>query len=139
MARAAGRARRRETLVRTMVGGVRAIGEAASGRDALRAVFEYLVRVRTEPRSELLRVIDVLGEELGNAKEAAMNTAEQLEAYGAARALRATLLKQIKLRFGAVPAAVAARIDAADAEDLDRWTERVLDAASADEVVAAQR
>jgi predicted transposase YdaD len=141
-----------ETLVRTMVGGVRALDAAPSGRDALRAVFQYLLRVRSEPPAELVRVIDVLGEELGSAKETAMNTAEQLvemgrregEAKGRtegrnegrADALRGTLLKLLVLRFGPVPADVAARIDAADADTLDRWTERVLAAASANDVVA---
>jgi len=39
-------------------------------------------------------------------------------------------------RFGAVPAEVQARVDAASAEELERWADRAIDASSLDEVFA---
>lgn len=51
-------------------------------------------------------------------------------------ALRAVLKRQIVRRFGAVPATMAGRIDAATEAELTRWTDAVLDAASLDAVLA---
>jgi predicted transposase YdaD len=44
------------------------------------------------------------------------------------------LLRQLRLRFGALPEAVTARLNAADAETLLRWSERVLSASTLDAV-----
>ncbi len=49
---------------------------------------------------------------------------------------RGTILRQLRLRFGDVPEAIVARVDAADADTLDRFTDKVLFAASPQEVVA---
>ena len=49
---------------------------------------------------------------------------------------RATLARILTKRFGAVPASIEARIAEASPEDLSRWTDRALDAASLDEVFA---
>lgn len=46
------------------------------------------------------------------------------------------LLKQLGLKFGELPDWAVQRLRAADDTDLDRWTERVLDAASLDDVFA---
>jgi hypothetical protein len=45
-----------------------------------------------------------------------------------------TLLRQLRKRYSAVPAAVVERVHAAGIEDLDRWTDAVLDAPSLDAV-----
>ncbi len=42
----------------------------------------------------------------------------------------------LRLRFGELPAAVQQRIEAADADTLLRWAERVLTAQSLDEVLS---
>jgi hypothetical protein len=47
---------------------------------------------------------------------------------------RRFLLKQLRARFGDVPQEAAARIDAAEPEDLERWGERVLFAKNLHEV-----
>ena len=47
------------------------------------------------------------------------------------------LTAQLRLRFGELPAAVYQRIEAADAETLLRWSERVLTAKTLDEMLAA--
>ena len=46
------------------------------------------------------------------------------------------LTAQLRLRFGELPAAVAQRIEAADAETLLRWSECVLTAKTLDEILA---
>ncbi len=46
------------------------------------------------------------------------------------------LTAQLRLRFGDLPAAVHQRIEAADADTLLRWSERVLTAATLDEILA---
>ena len=46
------------------------------------------------------------------------------------------LLRQIHHRFGAVPADVEHTIRSADIDTLDRWAERILTAASLDELLA---
>ncbi len=46
------------------------------------------------------------------------------------------VLRQLRLRFGPLPEDVTARINAADAETLLRWSERVLSAATLDAVFA---
>jgi hypothetical protein len=48
---------------------------------------------------------------------------------------RNLLLRQLRARFGELPAAVVARIDAADVAELERWGERVLGARTLDEVL----
>jgi hypothetical protein len=47
-----------------------------------------------------------------------------------------TLLKQLALRFGPVPEGIVARVRSASEAELDRWVERVLTAASLDDVFA---
>ena len=42
---------------------------------------------------------------------------------------------EVEARFGALPAAAEARIEAADAAQLDVWADRVLTAATLDEVL----
>src|SRR2546428_541569 len=46
------------------------------------------------------------------------------------------LLRLLRLRFGALPEDVTSRLNAADAETLLRWSERVLSASTLDAVFA---
>ncbi|MGF1468018.1 MAG: hypothetical protein ACFCGT_18000 [Sandaracinaceae bacterium] len=48
---------------------------------------------------------------------------------------RETLRKQLALKFGALPEDAGKRVANATAEELDRWTERVLVASSLDDVL----
>ncbi|MFN9706718.1 MAG: DUF4351 domain-containing protein, partial [Planctomycetota bacterium] len=67
-----------------------------------------------------------------------VSTAQQLrnegraegKAEGRAEGKVATLLRLITRRFGAPAAAVVSRLQAATTDDLDRWTDRILDATS---------
>lgn len=60
------------------------------------------------------------------------NVADQLRVEGRLKGLaegqRSTLLRQLRSRFGALPADVIARVLAADGAQLDLWTERILTA-----------
>ena len=56
------------------------------------------------------------------------------EARGEARGRRALILKQLALRFGAIPESIRARVESAEPDQLDRVAERVLTAASLEDV-----
>ena len=80
------------------------------------------------------------------AEEVYMTTADMLRAEGEAKGLAkgeakgraehaaGVLVRLLTRRFGAVPDELRARIDTASLEQLDTWTERVLDAATLDDV-----
>ncbi|MBK9265685.1 MAG: DUF4351 domain-containing protein [Polyangiaceae bacterium] len=46
------------------------------------------------------------------------------------------LLRQLRRKFGELPEAVLARVEAADADTLDRFADKVLVARTAEEVIA---
>jgi predicted transposase/invertase (TIGR01784 family) len=56
---------------------------------------------------------------------------------GETRGRADVLLKQLGLRFGPPSAAIRAQVESASSQQLDAWVERVLTAATPDEVVAA--
>jgi hypothetical protein len=58
------------------------------------------------------------------------------KALGRAEGRAEMLLRLLQKRFGAVPAATRKRVLAAAIADLDRWAERILDAATLAEVFA---
>ncbi|MFS8069616.1 MAG: DUF4351 domain-containing protein, partial [Byssovorax sp.] len=49
---------------------------------------------------------------------------------------RSMLLRQLRLRFGELPEATVARVNAAGVPQLDLWTDRVITAASLADVLA---
>ncbi|MFC4126036.1 hypothetical protein [Nocardia rhizosphaerae] len=69
-----------------------------------------------------------------------MTTAERIsaeaEARGEARGRAEPLIEQLIMKFGAVPAAVAARIRAGSMDQLREWIRRVLTVDTIDEVFA---
>lgn len=68
-------------------------------------------------------------------KEDIVTVADQLIERGRQEGLRATLQKQLRLRFGALSDDVAMRIARADTVQLEQWVERVLTAATLAEVL----
>jgi hypothetical protein len=60
---------------------------------------------------------------------------EEGRAEGRAEGERRLLLRQLRARFGELPAAVVERIEAAGTADLERWGERLLGARTLDEVL----
>jgi predicted transposase YdaD len=128
------------------------IAEAPSGLEALAALLEYALRVGEIPRQDLEKFVRQLGPVT---TEAFMTTAEMIakegeargEAMGEARGKAAgraegkaegkaeLVLRQLTLRFGSLPEGVRARVRAATSEELDLLAERVLTAATVEEVL----
>ena len=63
-----------------------------------------------------------------------MTIAEQWEQQGIEKGEAKALLRQIHAKFGPPEPAVAARIQAAESAQLERWLERILTAKSPDEL-----
>jgi predicted transposase YdaD len=123
--------------------------DAASSENgpAFLSLFEYLIRTKEGSPAAIHRVIASLPsgaqEDMVSAydnlvaewqaeyeaKSKAKNRAE-----GKAEGRRLTLAKQLQLKFGALSDDVRARLDAADEASLDLWTERILVAATLDEL-----
>jgi hypothetical protein len=49
---------------------------------------------------------------------------------------RRVLLRQLRARFGELPAAAVARVEAADVAELERWADQMFAAKTLDEVLA---
>ena len=60
---------------------------------------------------------------------------QKLRSEARSEGVRSVLLRQLRTRFGELPAASVARIEAADIADLERWSDRVLDARTLAEVL----
>ena len=104
-----------------------------SDRSALQELFDYLVSVTNTDLATARRVTAILPPE---AREDIVNVYDELKAEGLAEGSRRTLAKLIRLRFGALSDGARACLDAADEASLDLWTERILFAATLDELFA---
>ncbi|XXX82444.1 DUF4351 domain-containing protein [Sorangium sp. So ce134] len=111
--------------------------------EALRAVWRYILATneRNEADEVLQRLLAAAGESW---KEEIVSAADQLVERGRQEGLREglrqgrrhVLLRQLDARFGALPDAVVARVNAADIAELDRWSERVLTASTLADVLS---
>ena len=54
---------------------------------------------------------------------------------GEAQGRAATLLKQLRLKFGELPEEIASQVQTATIEDLDRWAEHILSATSIEDTL----
>jgi predicted transposase YdaD len=123
---------------------LQAVLTAPHGREALQLVARYTAEVSDAEPELVYRFFIELGPD---AEEIFMTTADRLReqgrnlglaegrAEGKAAGVAATLLRQLNLKFGPLPAAALARIEAAVPEELEQWTDRVLTAGSLDEVI----
>lgn len=101
----------------------------------LEALFQYLVRVSPTPVEDIVHYAVTVGTE---AVEAAMNTADVLIAQGRAegRAERqdearaegraGLFIEQLTLKFGEIDADTRRRVECANAEQISRWSARLL-------------
>ena len=89
----------------------------------------YLIRTHNPDLATARKVAAMLPPE---AREDVVNAYDELRAEGR----RLTLAKLIRLRFGALSDTARACLDAADEASLDLWTERILFAATLDELFA---
>ncbi len=121
---------------------VREVREAPRGRDALALVWRYILAINDLRRPEDL-VRQLLRAAGPDAKEEMVSVADWLEERGRLRGLdqgrlegqRSLLLKQLSRRFGPLPEAASARIQGAEAPQIETWAERVLTAATLAEVL----
>lgn len=116
-----------------------------AGEDALDAFACYVVEVTDVPLEDLDMAF---ADNLHDPKETIMTTAQRLRAEGHARGRREgrtegrtegraeMLLRQLRRRFGELPATIHERLQTATIEQLDQWAERILVAAGLDDVFA---
>jgi predicted transposase YdaD len=106
-------------------------------------LYTYRVHRHTHPDIIHERIAAVAGPEH---EDAMLSAYDQIIEKGIEKGIergiekgqRATLLRQLGRRFGALPEPIAARVAAASVADLERWLDRVIDAASLDDVFASE-
>lgn len=109
----------------------------AESRDRAVLFLRYTLHVNPHADPDTLRerLSPVAGED---AEEVIMSAAEKLIQQGIEKGIekerRALLLQFLEQRFGALPAAITARVSAADVGMLKRWVDRAFEARSLDEV-----
>jgi predicted transposase/invertase (TIGR01784 family) len=124
---------------------IREARRAPNGPAALVALFRYILLTNRENKPEAMivqQLLEAVGEE---GKEEILSAGERLIERGRQEGLlkgrqegqqegrqegrRELLLKLLRTRFGALPTGLAARVDTADLDQLDRWFERAITAA----------
>jgi hypothetical protein len=103
----------------------------ADWRELIAAFLKYIQAGSETPPHRLAWLAATIGPE---AEEVYMSTADMLRAEGEAKGVAKTLVRLLTRKFGPVPDAVRERIDTATLEQLETWSDRVLDASTADEV-----
>jgi hypothetical protein len=115
------------------------------GVRALTALFRYIVQTNPTVKREVLRGL-LPGDRGPEVEEAVMNWFETEvdqgrkdgERKGERNAERRLVLKLLRLRFGELPAAVVARVEAAEVPELEVWTERFVTASRLEDVLGAK-
>jgi hypothetical protein len=122
--------------------------DAPGGAEALLLIWRYIVTANNpaDPQELVKQLLAVVGKQ---EEREIMSIADWYEDRGRQAGLekgrdeglrtgaRNALLKLLHGRFGALPEAAAARIQAADTAQLDAWIGHVLTAATLDEVLVA--
>ena len=111
------------------------LAKAPDGRRAVDVLFEYISKVSEITREQHA---EALAEAAPEAKEFIMTLAEQLRQEGLNDGIQkgrleggaGVLRRLLELRFGALPDHLAARLQTATQEQIDRWTERFVTADS---------
>ena len=135
---------------------VRQLLTSEHGRRGLFFIFDYTESVHPfHDRASLIRLLaPVVGPELEHTmltyeelveqkafekafEKVSRQVSEKAFEKGVEKGRRADLLRLLTRRFGTLPDAVSARIESAGADDLDSWFDRLLDAASLDEIFTA--
>jgi hypothetical protein len=119
-------------------------GRMAAARDVLVSVLRYILETNPADASTLRAL---LARQVGRkATEEIMTGAEKLRREGRDQGRqegevlgkRGALLLQLRQRFGRLPAAAVARINEAEAAELDVWFGRVLTAETLDDVIGTK-
>ncbi len=130
-------ARNPAELIRGLAHWLDLVGEvyaAPNGAAALGTVWRYILILHSEPPEVVLTQLALVTPD--PIKEELMTAGEVLIERGEIRGERRALLTMLTVRFGAVPAAVLARVNAAELAQLDAWIRRGVIAATLDEVFA---
>ena len=138
-----------EKLKRSLPGWVDVVVEvlrAPNGSRALNVLWRYIFAVNERiPKNEMMGLLSRAVP--AQVKEEIVNVADQLREEGRQQGLqqglhqglvegrRELLLKQLGVRFGALPQAAVARVNSAGVGDIDRWAERILTAPSLADVL----
>lgn len=111
------------------------LGELAQTQEwtmGLRAVTRYTYRVGEVPFADLAALAE---EAMGpKAREVVVTTAERLLEQGRLEGVRRTLLRLFRKRFPGATSDVEKRIGEGSEAELELWTDRVIDAATLDQV-----
>jgi len=113
---------------------VREVRRAPHGMAALVTIWRYVLLVgeRFGPDDMVARLLAAAGED---EKEEIVTAGEQLIERGRKEGTQKTLLKQLQVRFGALPDSVLARVKAAGSAELDLWAERILTAPTLEDIL----
>jgi hypothetical protein len=111
------------------------------GVRALTALFRYIAQASPAATREVLR--GLLPGDRAEIEEAVMNWYQQQvqdgerrgESRGERKEAQRLVLKLLRLRFGELPSAVVAQVEAAEVPELELWAERVVTAARLEDVV----
>jgi hypothetical protein len=106
---------------------------APHGLAAFSQLLSYITQTTDTPMAELQDFAKQLGP---RAEKTAMTLAERLEQKGIEKGSAQLLLRQLEVKFRTLDDAVRERVLSARADEVTRWGERVLSAASLDEVFA---
>ena len=115
---------------------IREVRGAPGGTEAMELIWRYIFTTTnpSDPKMLVEQLIEVVGQE---SEEEVMTVADWLRSEGRVEALRKTLLKLLRTRFGELPADAEQRIQAAGDAQLDSWIDRVITASSLDDALAA--
>src|SRR4051794_18115428 len=101
-------------------------------------VIKYIFRAfRKIDRDEVVRLLTMIKEKAGPTMVS--NIAQEWIEEGRAMGIANLLTRQLKHRFGSLPAEVTARMKDADTDALEAWGEKLLDARTLDEVFAPEK
>jgi hypothetical protein len=116
------------------LGLVREVRRAPNGMAALVTIWRYVLLVgdRFGPEDLVARLLAASGED---GKEEIVTAGEQLIERGRKEGQQKMLLKLLQARFGALPDAAVARVNAAGPAELDLWAECVLTAPTLEDVL----
>jgi hypothetical protein len=131
---------------------VREVRRAPNGPAALKMIFRYIFMVNE--RFGTKELVGLLAQAVGEEGKAEMTSvADKLReegrregrreghldgvTEGLLRGRREILLKQLRARFGELPEAAVARVNAAELGQLDTWAERVLSAQTLADVIGS--
>jgi hypothetical protein len=115
------------------------VAAALSERDGMRALtalLRYVVLTNPAVRRDVLRNL-LPGDRGVEVDVAVMSWFDQEMDRGKREVTSRVLLKQLRQRFGEVPAAIVARVETAQAAELETWLERVVTAARIEDVVGS--